>query len=926
MEADLRKVYVTKFPERAPKGAKLITTKRGAIYYDTDHLEPVKDNPLKKVKRLYLKEGVSYPDHEIKQTKTGRKYIEYEGSKPKPVKQSFTSITDVSKYLYTVVDPINGTTIYNQLMRNNLDKSNSINLAFELRNMGLFSTNTDIPVNILHTRTSMTDPEYYTIYHPKYQVISLDPEEFTSKFGSMTGDGVVTDGSGNVLSVVVDNMVIQSQRTATRQCTLQALPYIVAKQHREDPNVSHPLPKDLDEALIRNVYINRMMEGNAKLNPSTLYKEVFGIDSTKDIIVNLVCQVLLGAENADDVYKAMVQGHGWKNPAKWFYDQTARLYPDAPQLPAIKKAFLAKDGFHDIYVKAKDGIQNYRYAKLQIAKDDRIHRTQPEQLDMGINIFQNPWEPGYYTSLGVVGSVIITSTPTTVKSGSLYKILYDGKKNIVSVRPGFDRLNRDAQQSILMKAFGDIWYEHLKNTKALPQLDPEIFGATAKEQKALFIKAFSDMPLKDTISLEGNDKVRSEFVHNLIYDPLYAHKMRCYINPNGVSNRNAVDQVVKKYKSERERVNRIKVLRKRLEGEKAALKAAEDLYRKELRYVSEVIRPQDMMVTEHPRVKPLYDDYLEKRSMVDTTLSRLNKDTGVSVNEELIASKKQEVLSLSEKVNAIQMEYMHKVSAICEATGKDLDEVLNNKAYPELAPLMDQYMSMSDQYNKLKNEYNQLMPDFDYIETTMPSVVEKMIQRPIPSKAPIVHNIDTVGNYRLQGYLPVDKELSVKERVGVVQKWFQHYVNDAIWKDIEFKIVTNDKNRAHCRNIDKRTNFIALRKLGDLPDVYVHEFGHAIEYRNDAVHNALLAFYRARTHGQDNEKLADILPNSGYEDYEITRRDSFPDPYCGKDYGGYATELLSMGLQFMYDDPVQFIKKDPEYFNLIYDIMSGVIV
>lgn len=35
--------------------------------------------------------------------------------------------------------------------------------------------------------------------------------------------------------------------------------------------------------------------------------------------------------------------------------------------------------------------------------------------------------------------------------------------------------------------------------------------------------------------------------------------------------------------------------------------------------------------------------------------------------------------------------------------------------------------------------------------------------------------------------------------------------------------------------------------------------------------------------------------------------------------------MVSMGLQYMYEDPVDFARKDPDHFDLIYAIMSGTL-
>jgi hypothetical protein len=52
-------------------------------------------------------------------------------------------------------------------------------------------------------------------------------------------------------------------------------------------------------------------------------------------------------------------------------------------------------------------------------------------------------------------------------------------------------------------------------------------------------------------------------------------------------------------------------------------------------------------------------------------------------------------------------------------------------------------------------------------------------------------------------------------------------------------------------------------------------------------------------------------------------KDEFFDHYCGKYYKDGATEIISMGLEKMYKDPIAFLDKDPEYFEFIVKVMWG---
>lgn len=115
--------------------------------------------------------------------------------------------------------------------------------------------------------------------------------------------------------------------------------------------------------------------------------------------------------------------------------------------------------------------------------------------------------------------------------------------------------------------------------------------------------------------------------------------------------------------------------------------------------------------------------------------------------------------------------------------------------------------------------------------------------------------------------------------------------------------------------------------------VTVHELGHHWEHFDPEVHKEAVDFLARRTKGEKPRKMKDILPGHNYENDEIATPDGFTSPYTGKIYSFpvyhngqttqevYATEIVSMGLQQMHDDPIDFAKKDPDHFAFIVSLM-----
>jgi len=113
-------------------------------------------------------------------------------------------------------------------------------------------------------------------------------------------------------------------------------------------------------------------------------------------------------------------------------------------------------------------------------------------------------------------------------------------------------------------------------------------------------------------------------------------------------------------------------------------------------------------------------------------------------------------------------------------------------------------------------------------------------------------------------------------------------------------------------------------KLSDLNDV-IHEIGHTIEMNNNEVLQQSHIFYELRTKGQPLEQLRKIDKTRKYEIIEVAKRGNFIDPYMGRYYGeGRPTELISMGVEYLYKDTLEFARKDPEYFTWLLDVLRKI--
>lgn len=135
---------------------------------------------------------------------------------------------------------------------------------------------------------------------------------------------------------------------------------------------------------------------------------------------------------------------------------------------------------------------------------------------------------------------------------------------------------------------------------------------------------------------------------------------------------------------------------------------------------------------------------------------------------------------------------------------------------------------------------------------------------------------------------------------------------DVVKKIGPVDIIVKKGSRAYYTNGRKEIGLANLTKT----ETFIHEFGHALEYQFPNAKKQALAFRKSRI---GNEKLSPIFKGKK----EVGWKDGFFDHYCGKYYEDGATEIISMGLEKMYKDPIIFLNKDPEYFEFIIKVMWG---
>ncbi len=122
----------------------------------------------------------------------------------------------------------------------------------------------------------------------------------------------------------------------------------------------------------------------------------------------------------------------------------------------------------------------------------------------------------------------------------------------------------------------------------------------------------------------------------------------------------------------------------------------------------------------------------------------------------------------------------------------------------------------------------------------------------------------------------------------------------------------------------------------------VHEMGHLLEWQIPGAEQLAHDFLTHRTAGEKEVPLAPLFPGEKLTATEVGKKDHFDRLfagqsrgllrayYCGKDYVDIhgqriATEILSMGLEALYNDPAGFAAKDPEYCQFVIGVIQGTL-
>lgn len=219
-------------------------------------------------------------------------------------------------------------------------------------------------------------------------------------------------------------------------------------------------------------------------------------------------------------------------------------------------------------------------------------------------------------------------------------------------------------------------------------------------------------------------------------------------------------------------------------------------------------------------------------------------------------------------------------------------------------------------YDEYLKKYSKWKVKYDEMHNLKSDLVSKNIElvkdnlkkvRPIGTPEELMKEMNT--------HLGIKSKASLTDARQSVLNAYDCYPTEWIEKSVKHSNLQISKTG---RGYYKHSTF-TLKTSGNTPtdllETSIHELGHRFERTQGLLSNETV-FYARRTKGESLEWLG-----KGFRNDEMTKKDNFLDPYIGKDYGGSAYEVVSMGFQYAYTD-LGLLLEDEDFAQFIFGLLS----
>lgn len=356
------------------------------------------------------------------------------------------------------------------------------------------------------------------------------------------------------------------------------------------------------------------------------------------------------------------------------------------------------------------------------------------------------------------------------------------------------------------------------------------------------------------------------------------------------------------------------------------------------------VAPQFAGVPAAPKKKSTKPDKLmqaESPLSSNLTISQLyNTSAPVPRNPLLIdvptTSKYKTAVEAREALKAIFPVYNKEALGLRQAMDKLRDDILfvgRNRTSAQQQALEAEFLATKEEFTRVVEKYRNIA-----IRMVAPGGVADMTWKPIRVQETVVQtgtSKTVVGNN-----VPGDLPPNVTEIIQTGLDYFRLIVGnhpELKGRTIPIRYFENQPAQRAFFNLDPSNVYIELAKPSLRMESITHELGHWLEFVSPETHRRVGEFLQRRAGRELPERLSVLTLNRAYKDHEVAVKDNFILPYIGKYYPpkglGWkkgmlpawrsmpASEVLSMGIQYMYENPARFAEQDPDMFDFIFDTL-----
>lgn len=312
----------------------------------------------------------------------------------------------------------------------------------------------------------------------------------------------------------------------------------------------------------------------------------------------------------------------------------------------------------------------------------------------------------------------------------------------------------------------------------------------------------------------------------------------------------------------------------------------------------------------------LYKDALDERNALARELNQMHKDLIASEKEAIskfgnidIANKlkKADISETVKKLEQVFKEYdwkelVNKYDEIHDKfkaeKGKWLDYMNAGKDNEEKLAREKEYSDWFE-HSDLRKERDKYQTKIMHYDKDRREAIAKALQIPNSSQ----FNIE------------VNKKSVLSKKIAETNELLSGIINKDYIPNF-MPVAIGRKCRANA------TGNILFLESDDSVATQIHEVMHWLERTNPKMLANSRAFLEYRTKDDEEQKLSKLTNNKSYKSNEKAKQDNFFSPYCGKIYET-STEIMSMGVQRLFERPDDFYKNDREYFNFVIANLQG---